>query len=150
MNEASVSGAWMTALRKRRPLAEVIKHRDAGMIGLPDCSVTDQGRVLWVEFKLLDYKGWVEDSIDDLTFGWAFVEAQEKASKAQLHKVRDLDRAARAFYLAWVKKTCVYAVSACGNVWVRMKDTKAAVDFADAMLSTGQCPLPRIEDVIPK
>lgn len=100
MNEASVSSAFMTALRKRLPEAVVIKHRDASFIGLPDCSVTFRGRVFWIEFKLwVPGKRWDGQTCN--------VQAIAEKSPAQFDMMRRLYKSAIAqvFYIVWAKKS---------------------------------------------
>lgn len=95
MTEATVSSAFMSALRKRLPDAVVIKHRDASFIGLPDCSVTFNGRVWWLEFKLLT---------KTLSFG--DVERVAAKSPVQYKMMMRMDSAAtEANYIMWIKKT---------------------------------------------
>lgn len=100
MTEASVSSAFMAALRKRLPDAVIIKHRDASFIGLPDCSITYKGRIWWVEFKLVVK-----------THNWQITDVEKVAAKSpvQYKMMMRLDAAAtEANYIVWLKKAnCV-------------------------------------------
>lgn len=98
MTEASVSSAFMTALRKRLPEAVIIKHRDASFIGLPDCSVTFNGSAFWIEFKLWQPpKKWDGVTCD--------VQAIAEKSPAQYEMMKRMARAANcAWYIVWAKK----------------------------------------------
>jgi hypothetical protein len=51
-SESSVSLDFRHKLQELLPTAVILKHHDAGMIGMPDCSVTYKGTA-WLEFKLL-------------------------------------------------------------------------------------------------
>jgi hypothetical protein len=98
MNEASVSSDFMSRLRKRLPGAVVVKHRDASMIGLPDCSVTFNGRTWWIEFKLFRPGARWDGRLN--------VPAIANASPTQREMMNRLLNASggRALYLVWVKK----------------------------------------------
>lgn len=52
MTEKSALAAFTEKFRKRYPAAVVIKHFDAGRVGVPDLSITGGGRTVWVEAKL--------------------------------------------------------------------------------------------------
>jgi hypothetical protein len=52
MNESSVSSPFMSQLRSELKGSVVVKHHDASMIGLPDCSITWAKKIVWLEFKL--------------------------------------------------------------------------------------------------
>lgn len=96
MNEASVSTTFMQKLRQRLPQAVVFKHADAGLKGLPDCSVTYKGLTLWLEFKLLDSVSEAEDMVS------AIKKRLEKAP-VQLRCVQALNRAGYALYIVWIR-----------------------------------------------
>lgn len=102
----------MKKLREARPKSTVIKHRDASMIGLVDCSWTEANRTTWMEFKLHEYKGWVESSLRAGTFVEHFLEYWEDQANAQYKMVIRLNGA----YVVWIKKT---------SVWVIWPDGKA-------------------------
>lgn len=107
-DEKSASAPFMKDLRQLLPGAEVIKHADSSMIGLPDCSVTFNTHVAWLEFKfdLLDNK--VEDLLGDPEMLALFLLARHrKGAETQYEKVCSLGRQALGLYVFFVHKTCV-------------------------------------------
>jgi hypothetical protein len=128
MTEASVSSAFMTALRKRLPGAVVIKHRDASFIGLPDCSVTYNGRTYWLEFKLWQPpKKWDGTSCPVISIA--------EKSPVQYKMMQRLNFAAVAFYVVWAKKSgkaftwCAHE----GNPPIMHEASELAAWFEDAL-----------------
>ena len=51
MNEATLVGELERALRKEMPGCAVLKHNDSSTAGIPDLSVTWNGRTAWLEVK---------------------------------------------------------------------------------------------------
>jgi hypothetical protein len=95
MTESSVSSPFMTLLRRELPGSVVVKHRDASMIGLPDCSVSWHQRTLWLEFKLINLPR--SGVIDVLKIA--------EASPVQYEMMKKLCRQSfGAFYIIFVKK----------------------------------------------
>lgn len=132
MNEASVSAPWMKEMRARLPGAKVIKHRDASMIGLPDCSITWNKRIFWVEFKL-----WVPPVSWDSNEGAPYLDLAEK-SPAQYAQMLEFGRQAHAsFYLVWVKKSrfVQYWNPVSGQV-VYTSSTKAMAETCAVRMAT--------------
>lgn len=110
MNESSASSPFMKQLRETLPHSVVVKHRDASMIGLPDCSVTFQGHVLWLEFKFFDWLGWME-GLSVEARAQRMLDLSSKKAPKQRAMMEDLDRAAGSLYITWVNKTGVYIVN---------------------------------------
>lgn len=99
--ESSVSSPFMTGLREELIdlKAEVIKHYDAAMIGLADCSVTvgDHRFTLWLEFKLIiPTKAWSRERgpID-------YVKIAKGKKGTQFATAKRLN----ALYIFWVNKS---------------------------------------------
>ena len=110
MTEASVSSAFMSALRKRLPDAVIVKLRDASFIGLPDCSITFRRYAFFVEFKL-----WQPQKRWD---GKCDVQKIAEKSPVQFEMMKRLYRSAmNAWYIVWAKKT-----GRC-FVWLPRNDT---------------------------
>jgi hypothetical protein len=86
----------MTQLRSALPGAIVIKHHDASMIGLPDCSVTWRKTISWLEFKLVVPK----------RFG-RVVPAEIAGDSPTQHRFmcNVAQQAHLALYLMWVKRS---------------------------------------------
>lgn len=51
MNEATIKGVLMTALRQTLLRYIVIRHEDKSGYGIPDSSITGDGKTSWWEFK---------------------------------------------------------------------------------------------------
>jgi hypothetical protein len=97
VNESSVSSPFMKQLRAALPGAVVVKHHDASMIGLPDCSVHWGFRVMWLEFKLL---------VPGLRGGWFKPEKVATDSPVQHQMMCRLGQQCHAaWYVFWVKKS---------------------------------------------
>jgi hypothetical protein len=122
MNEASVSSPFMKLLRTALPGAIVVKHHDASMIGLPDCSVTWNRKIAWLEFKLIvpsRYK-----RVDPA--------AIMAASPTQHQLMCNYSRQAHvAFYVMWVKKSRkIIVVDPLDNQdWRVFETTPQVVEF---------------------
>lgn len=102
MNEKSVSSPFMHDLRLALPDAEVIKHRDTGMVGLPDCSVTyDRQPALWLEFKFYTPLKTKEKSTQEI------MSEMIAESPVQFQMMKRMAIQGRAFYILWVRKTHV-------------------------------------------
>lgn len=106
MNESTVSSAFMKQLREAVPGALVFKHRDASMIGLPDCSVTYNQKAFWFEFKLFPMKNKWIDWRHSYAIDECMIEATKKAP-AQRELMNRLATQCPAYYIIWLKKTCV-------------------------------------------
>lgn len=114
MSETSVSAPWMKKMRQRLPNAEIIKHHDASMIGLLDCSITHNDHIWWAEFKLftppvkwsypcgriVDGKSAVAAADGEIPY-----EKIAAESSTQFALAKRLARAARTWYIFWVNKT---------------------------------------------
>lgn len=129
MNESSVSSPLMEGLREDLPGSVVVKHRDASMIGLVDCSVTHQSHVLWLEFKLypvLPSWDWMEDG--DVLEASAFLLAKARKEGAKQFDLACRFREASAcLYVFWLKKTCVLIVDPVSLCCARVRRTSDAV-----------------------
>jgi hypothetical protein len=125
----------MQKLRDELPGAEVIKHADGSMIGLPDCSVTFNTHVAWIEFKFdfLDDK--IEDLLDDTELLSIFLlNRHRKNAETQYEKVRSLGRQALGIYLFFVHKTCVVALDPNSMSCRKMKDATEAASFVGKIM----------------
>jgi hypothetical protein len=105
--ETTVSSPFMSQLRLALPGSEVVKHRDASMIGLLDCSVTWNKTISWIEFKRwLPSKEW---STRFEHFG-ASVEipfekiAEESPTQYDMAKRMQV-QASLCLYIVWVNRT---------------------------------------------
>lgn len=101
MNESTVSSEYQKLFRETVPGAELIKHADKSMIGLPDASVTHNKRTLWTEYKFIGpkTKGVTADFMRD---GVWSAQAVAEASPTQAAMVRRLATAGHALYIFWV------------------------------------------------
>lgn len=133
MNESTVSSAFMKQLREAVPGALVFKHRDASMIGLPDCSVTYNQKAFWFEFKLFPMK---KKWIDWRTY-FVIVECMIEATKkapAQRELMNRLAAQCPAYYIIWLKKTCVVFVHPLTLSITSFETTAQAVAFIAELL----------------
>lgn len=129
MNEASVSGSFMLGLRKRYPGAVVIKHHDASMIGLLDCSMTYQDRVYWFEFKFYEKKRKWDDLDLEIIAEDIFLDIK-KRSPAQWKMACAFNQHAPTWYVVWIKKTCIMFLRPFdGRVMAVVSNTDDAVQF---------------------
>lgn len=96
MNEKSFEYPIRKKLQQLLPEAIVIKHYDAGMIGMWDCSVISHGNIYALEFKFWRVPLRVEE--DEEFRRWINKEA-EKKFKGPQHKL--LLQAAKAAAGAW-------------------------------------------------
>jgi hypothetical protein len=120
-------------MRELLPLAEVIKHRDASMIGLPDCSITFNTHALWVEFKLYPMaRAW--EGLDDLALAAECLKKAVEESPTQASKVKSLHRASWALYVIWVKKTCVLVIDPVTLEFRRFKGSSPSAEWLSALL----------------
>lgn len=131
----------------------VFKHRDASMIGLPDCSVTFNEKTYWLEFKYLLMKHkWdkimegreLEAMVKGPYSGWLMIALEilaEVSKKAPVQREL-LDRLSvqtPTYYIFWIKKTKVILVDlrnlkVYGSV-LCFKNTAALVTYLAARLS---------------
>lgn len=129
MNEASVSGSFMFGLRKRCPGAVVIKHHDASMIGLLDCSMTYANRIYWFEFKFYEKKRKWDDMYSDAIAAEIFADIVKK-SPTQWKMACALNQQAPTWYVVWIKKTCIMFLRPFdGRVMAVVSNTDDAVQF---------------------
>lgn len=136
MNESSVSSPLMEGLREGLPGSVVVKHRDASMIGLVDCSVTYGGHVLWLEFKLYSVPrswDWLEEASALEAAAFLLAKARKDAPK-QFDLACRLHEASRCLYVVWLKKTCVFIVDPVSLACIRVKRTIQAVDLLKALM----------------
>lgn len=134
MNESSVSSPFMKALREALPGSVVVKHRDASMIGLPDCSVTYGSHVLWLEFKLFEYKKFMDSFTTSYDMGHFLLEEATKAAPTQRAMMNRMGAQAAALYVMWVKKTSVLVVNPVTGLVVGMPKTFGAVELVARMM----------------
>lgn len=131
-DEKSASAPWMKEMRSLLHGAEVVKHSDGSMIGLPDCSVTYGGRVAWVEFKFDFLDDRIEDLLgdEDPTFLAMFLLTRHrKNAEAQYEKVCALGRQSLGLYLFFVHKTCVVALEPTTGACRKTKDAAEAASL---------------------
>lgn len=141
MNESSVSSPFMKQLRERLPQAVVVKHHDASMIGLPDCSVTYNHSVWWLEFKFFLLKRrWIGQT-EEQVLRECIHDIWEK-SPTQWEMMLRMDTAATAFYIIWVKKTCVFLYRPLADGYQVCRSTQDAVQAMDNLIhgNTGLTP----------
>lgn len=121
MNEASVNLDFRKKLQALLPGAVIIKHYDKGMIGMPDCSVTYNGGIMWLEFKLIiPVRSW------DGVIPW---EKIAQKAPVQHEMVMKLTRqATMGGYVAWVNKMryVEYWDPTTGNRCVRQSSQEMA------------------------
>lgn len=128
MNEASVSSPWMSGIRKALPGAVVVKHRDASMIGLVDCSVTYKTHVLWAEFKLYDWHDRFSTMNNKERALWCLEDSTKKAP-TQRETAEALSRASACLYIIWIKKTQVLVVEPVTQSVVAGPSTAWAIEL---------------------
>jgi hypothetical protein len=109
MTESTVLATFIKKLRASLQDAVVFKHNDAGLIGLPDCSVTWLGRTLWLEAKLLDvptaHKNMrfrTDDPVGDV------IRKRLSQAPVQLETCRRLSRAGLCLYVIFFRKAGIY------------------------------------------
>ncbi len=101
MNESTVSSAFQTLFRQTVPGAEVIKHSDKSMIGMPDASITYNKVTLWLEYKFIGpkTKGVTAQFMHNGDWEAPMV---AKASPTQYNMMKRLATAGHAWYVFWV------------------------------------------------
>lgn len=138
MNEASVSSPLMEKVRELLPGSVVVKHRDASMIGLVDCSVTYGGHVLWLEFKLYEVPAswdWMEEG-DALEASATLLAKARKAAPKQFDLACRFRKASACLYVFWLKKTCLFLVDPVSMDCARVDETKQASALLVAAMYT--------------
>ena len=144
MTEASVSSPLMKALRETLPGCVVVKHRDASMIGLPDCSITYGGHVLWLEFKLFEWKKWMDDFKTNHDLGMELLRLATESAPTQRAMMDKLYQASASLYVIWIKKTSVLIVDPVrGSVICSPKTAGAVHNLAWTMRTVGYHTVPR-------
>lgn len=141
MTEATVLAPFMKKMRELLPLAQVVKHRDASMIGLPDFSITHNTHVLWCEAKLFvlprKWNGDAPGLASELT-----KKAQED-SPTQTEMMKKMHRASASLYVIFVKKTFVALVDPeTLSAWTFNNSSLAAQFLADRMNHWTPVPFP--------
>lgn len=122
MNESSVSSPLMRDLRLALTGAEVVKHRDTGMVGLPDCSVTyDRRPALWLEFKFYTPLKTKVETVTEIMAKFT------DDSPTQYQWMRRAAVQGRAFYITWVRKTEVILWHPITHEYLRVPKTKDMV-----------------------
>lgn len=136
-NEKTASTQFMSDLRGELPGGEVLKHADTAMIGLPDCSVTYNTHVAWLEFKF----DFLDDRIEDLladgdpTFLATFLLGRHrKTAETQYQKVCSLGRQSLGLYVFFVHKTCVVVLEPITGACRKMKDAAEAASFVGKVM----------------
>ena len=98
MTEKTLTSALLKKFRTRYPQAVVIKHHDAGRVGIPDVSITEGGYTLWVEVKLFrPPRSWIG--------GYIPCERIAQESPVQYDTCRKLAREGYLVYLFLVPRT---------------------------------------------
>lgn len=132
MTEAGFCTAFGGHLRKADPKGTLIKHRDAGMVGLPDFSYTSGGKTLWLEAKLVNYEDWMAP-ISWPEVAQRLVERFRRSADKQYETLTRLD----GLYLVCVKKTCVLFIEpSIGDPALDPKDCRRLDGPRQAALST--------------
>ena len=101
MNESTVSGAFQKLCREMLPGCVLIKHADKSMIGVPDASLTHNGRTVWLEYKFIGPKTKGVTAQFMLDGVWS-PEDVAAASPTQYDMVKRLAVAGHALYIFWV------------------------------------------------
>lgn len=99
MNESTVSSPFMKQLRAALPGSLVIKHHDASMIGLPDCEVLWQKKVVWFEFKLIVPPK--RKAVDKVYVA----ELAAESPRQHLFMCQLAEQTHGAVYICWVKRS---------------------------------------------
>jgi hypothetical protein len=63
MSESLLTRQLMKKLRAELPTFVVLKHADGWTSGVPDVSVTGNGRTTWLEVKLVELRGIIETKL---------------------------------------------------------------------------------------
>lgn len=133
--EAKLSSPFMKELRALLPGAEVIKHADTSLIGLPDCSVTYNTHVAWLEFKADFLDDRIEDLLGDPELLASFLMGRHtKGAETQHEKVKSMGRQGLALYVFFVNKTCVLLVEPLQGLTRKCADAHEAASLVATIM----------------